>query len=275
VVGVLPCPGAPWARVLRLSDRVSRLLLRSMSSEQTGSGRKLAEAFVIAKRANSSGTFAEIGAAARVIGQFGAAALLAEHFAAQTRIMEHYQRQASALVAQSFQTTALKVQADLMSAVGKSAFPRLGLAAEAFRQRGLASEALRQHGLAAEALRLDIAKALAPKFDLYLKIITQLPSADQRVLANLDTSLSENATTAPVIEAATDAVQRAHPWLSRSTARMAVVLYFNLLTAAVIVYGLVINPLAMLLLVASGLTAKDGGRVAGQLFDKINPSDPD
>jgi hypothetical protein len=227
---------AVWARhgrVLRLPGLSIRLLLVSMSSTPSGSGHKLADAFLRAK---------------------------AQAWAIQPSALAMTRPEMLKI-----QTAALGImQPKLAASVVSSKFSAL----QPFRLPPRYFDHLWNESQVASFTNLI--KTLQLDLPDFSKLVVH-----QGLFDRLDTSLSEHGSAVPAIEsaieAATDAVQRAHPWLSRSTVRTAVVFYFNLLTAAVIVYGLAINPITMLLLVASGLTAKDGGRVAGQLFDKINP----
>lgn len=69
----------------------------------------------------------------------------------------------------------------------------------------------------------------------------------------------------------TDTIQRSHPELDRAAARQLLVGYLFALAAALLTLGLLVNPLVVILLTASGLNAVKIAQAGGQLYDKLCP----
>jgi hypothetical protein len=250
-------------------------------------GQLLADAFLRTKPADFSAVFAKIDATTQIMERYRRAwatqafpaIRVAEHFASVGAPLRELLLQKSL----PFQVPAIAAMHAELAKLGAAhkELVKLGAAHKALGQPtfplppGYLDHLWKSPPAAASFANLVKTPDLPVKSDL--STFTQLASTSVQlgVLRGFDTSLSSDETAAPAVEAATDAIQRAHPGLSRSAARLAVVTYFYVLACALLVYCYLANPLVVLLTAALGVSAKDAGRAGGQLFDKLNPDDDD
>jgi hypothetical protein len=260
-------------RVLPLSGRVIRLLLGPMSSNETVSGRKLADAFVRARPANP-GTFTTVGAAARMLEHYPRPwADLSRQFGIQSSALwkaEALNIQASALAMTrpemlKIQTAALGITQPEVGKFVKFAASRQVLGLPAFRLPPRYFDHLWKGSEVASFTNL-IKTLDLPDFSQ----LVSMP-VHPGLLDRLDTSLSEDGLGAPAIEAATDAILETHPELSRDAARRLFILWAYFVVASCVCYAMTIWPELIPLILAALGVAKETVPVSGKLFDKINP----